>query len=349
MNTLNFTSTLTSNHTSKCTLKQLVLGTTAVLLLAACASSLTPPQGAAAARGKLLQLQTDTQLASRAPVEIREAELAVLAAENPESDQALGKHLVLLADQKVDIARYWAQSRLYEDEREALSQASEQARLDSRTLEADRARNESQRAQADAARARNDANVARVAANAARSDAADALSDANAARRDTADAIVDANIARNTATLARSDANAARQETEDLQQQIIELNARQTDRGLVVTLGDVLFETGQYTIQGGNYSNLDKLAVFLNRYADRTVTIEGHTDSVGEASFNQALSQNRANAVRDFLVSNGIASSRLTTLGQGEDAPIASNDSATGRQQNRRVEVIIANSLIASQ
>ncbi|KAF0188168.1 MAG: OmpA/MotB domain-containing protein, partial [Gammaproteobacteria bacterium] len=89
-------------------------------------------------------------------------------------------------------------------------------------------------------------------------------------------------------------------------------------------------------------SNLDQLAVFLNRYTDRSVTIEGHTDDVGNSASNQSLSQNRADAVRTYLVAEGVAVSRFVSSGMGESAPVASNDSATGRQQNRRVEVIIA-------
>ncbi len=317
------------------TLKKLMVATTAAFLLASCASTVSPPMGAAAARSKLMQLQSEPELASRATVEIRDAELAVAAAETPERDQVLGTHLVLLADQKIDIARYWAQSRLYEDQREALSKASEQARLDSRTLEATRAREE-------ADRARNETNNARAAANSARNDAADAVEIANQARNA-------ANSAQMEAEAARRATDAAIAETDALQLQIAALNARETDRGLVVTLGDVLFETGKYEIQGGNTSNLDKLAVFLNRYSDRTVSIEGHTDDVGDAQFNLGLSQNRANAVKDFLVSSGIDASRLSASGRGENSPIASNDNPTGRQQNRRVEVIIANSHMTSQ
>ncbi|MDP1696434.1 MAG: OmpA family protein [Xanthomonadaceae bacterium] len=166
------------------------------------------------------------------------------------------------------------------------------------------------------------------------------------ARTNEADrAHVDANIARSQADQALVVADAARLQNAALKQQIAELNARETDRGLVVTLGDVLFATGRAELKGGATSNLSKLAAFLNEYPDRTVAIEGHTDSTGSESFNMNLSQRRADSVKTYLVGQGIAAYRVSTLGKGEGYPVSGNDSATGRQQNRRVEVIIANTI----
>lgn len=310
-------------------LKKLSVAVAATLLLAACASSMTTPAGAVVARNNLTALKSDRALTGLAPVEIQAAEVAVTAAERPEKDIVLSNHLVLIADQKVETARLWAQSRLYENERAALSTASDQARLDSRTQEAELARQQARSAQTDTAIARNQAINARNEAAVARNDAASAQSDAL--------------VARNQATAAQRDANAARMETEQLAQQVAELNARETDRGLVVTLGDVLFSTGNATIVGANNSNLSKLAMFLNEYEERTVMIEGHTDNVGSDTSNMALSQNRADAVKNYLVSEGVASSRVSVMGKGEESPVSSNDTETGRQQNRRVEVIIAN------
>jgi len=271
-----------------------VLVVAGLFILSACATPLTAPDGAETARSKLTQLQSNAELANRAPVEIKEAEAAVLAAEVPREDTAYARHLVLIADNKVEIARARAQSRLYEDQRRALSQQSERARLEARTKEVDRAR-------ADAASARGEADAARMTADAARLTA------------------------------------------EDLQRQIAELNARETDRGLVVTLGDLLFATGRSELTGGAGANLNRLSTFLREYPDRTVYIEGHTDSVGSAESNYLLSQRRAESVRSYLVGQGIAPNRLTTAGLGQGSPVASNDTATGRQQNRRVEVIISN------
>lgn len=132
-------------------------------------------------------------------------------------------------------------------------------------------------------------------------------------------------------------------EAEELQRQIDTLEAEATERGLVLTLGDVLFATGSAEIQGGTNQNLEKLVTFLKQYPERQVLIEGHTDNVGSASFNETLSRQRAESVRRFLIGRGIDSGRLSVSGYGLERPVASNDTAMGRQQNRRVEVVIEN------
>ena len=167
--------------------------------------------------------------------------------------------------------------------------------------------------------------------------------EANMARSDADRARSQADIARDDARLARQRADAADVTSADLRTQIAELNAKPTDRGLVVTLGDLLFDTGQFSLRRGSNAHLDKLAQFLNSNAERTAMIEGHTDDVGADSANMLLSQRRADTVKAFLVAQGIASRRLEAAGKGEVLPIASNNSVAGRQQNRRVEVIIAN------
>lgn len=294
--------------------KTLLATAVASVFLVACAS--TPrPEGADNARNKLTQLQADPQLASRAPVAIKEAEAAVSAAEKPQKDKEMEAHLVAMADRKVDIAIAQAQARLAEDQRKQLSEQRESARLEARTREADKARSE-------ATSARIDANIAKSQASTARTEA---------------------DIARNEAQAAGMATAAAMQQTEDLQRQIAELNAKPTDRGLVVTLGDVLFATGRSELKGGAASNLGKLAAFLTKYPERTVVIEGHTDSVGSEESNLALSQRRADAVKSWLVNQGVAAERLVATGKGESSPVAGNASASSRQQNRRVEVIISN------
>jgi outer membrane protein OmpA-like peptidoglycan-associated protein len=135
----------------------------------------------------------------------------------------------------------------------------------------------------------------------------------------------------------------AQREAAELAAQLRDLQARQTDRGLVLTLGDVLFDSGQATLKPGAASTIDRLAAFLERASDRSVAIEGHTDSVGAESYNLSLSENRANAVKAALVAKGIPAERVVTVGKGEGQPVASNDNAGGRQQNRRVEIIVSN------
>lgn len=234
-------------------------------VLVACSSTPKAPDGASEVRGKLTHLQSDSQLASRAPVAIKDAEAAVRAAEEPRKDTAYAKHLVYIADRKVDTAAALAQARLLEDKRKDISGQATEAQLASRT-----------------------------------------------------------------------------QEAEALRRQLADLNAKQTERGLVVTLGDVLFETGKADLKSAATANLSKLSGFLTQYPDRSLVIEGHTDSIGSDSYNQVLSQNRADSVKAFLLNQGIASNRITAYGKGESSPVASNDDSSGRQMNRRVEVIIA-------
>lgn len=310
-------------------IRKFVAVTSASILLAACASAPTVSDGAVAARADLMRLQADSNLASLARVEIADADQAVKAAERPVNDPELSQHLVMMAQTKVETARSWAQSRHYQAQREALNAEAEAARLAARTMEADRARGETRTAQAATMTARREAELAETRSRIARDEADLARTDAAAARSQ--------------AELARTATDEARSETAELQRQIRELNARTTDRGLVMTLGDIIFETGKYELRSGTTANLDKLAAFLKRYEDRTVEIEGHTDSVGSAESNLVLSRNRADAVSDYLMAQGIARNRLSSTGKGEGMPVATNDTNTGRQQNRRVEVIISN------
>ena len=144
--------------------------------------------------------------------------------------------------------------------------------------------------------------------------------------------------------LAAADANAQRDQAliAQQQQQLKELNAKKTERGMVITLGDVLFHTGKSQLGSGGMHNVQKLADFLKQYPKNKVLIEGHTDSTGSASHNQTLSEQRANAVRSALTDMGIGNDRISTHGYGEDLPVAVNDSAAHRQLNRRVEIILS-------
>lgn len=129
-----------------------------------------------------------------------------------------------------------------------------------------------------------------------------------------------------------------------LKKQIEELQANVTDRGLVVTLGDALFATGSADLRAeAAASDLCNLIAFLEEHPGRTAVIEGHTDSLGAQGFNHGLSQRRADAVMAYLVARGVHPRRVSALGKGESEPVAANNSAAGRQSNRRVEVIIAN------
>jgi outer membrane protein OmpA-like peptidoglycan-associated protein len=159
----------------------------------------------------------------------------------------------------------------------------------------------------------------------------------------------EADVAKSDAVVARADsaaqklaANESEQDATELRRQLEILQAKPTDRGLVLTLGDTLFATGRSELKSGAAANLDRVTAFMNEYPKRTAAIEGFTDSMGSEEMNQSLSQRRADAVKSYLVGQGVGSARLSSSGRGENAPVADNESAAGRQQNRRVEVVIS-------
>jgi outer membrane protein OmpA-like peptidoglycan-associated protein len=307
----------------------------AAAVLAACASAPPRPEGSAQLRSRLTSLQSDPQLAGRAPLALQEAETAVSLAEMPSRDNALATHRVFMADRKISIAESQAQARLAVDQRIMLGEQRDAMRLAARTREADVANQRTKLALRDALDQRDAAQLARTDAEAARSAA-------DLARND-------ADLARNDADLARNDADAAQRNALALQSEINELQGKVTDRGLVLTLGDVLFATGTAELNTGADSHMAQLAKFLNHYPNRSTVIEGHTDSVGSTDSNQALSQRRADAVKRYLVRQGIAAERLTAQGLGESSPVGDNASITGRQQNRRVEVIVENEKVSAR
>jgi outer membrane protein OmpA-like peptidoglycan-associated protein len=294
--------------------KNLIATAVATLLLAACATAPVKPDGAAEARNKLTRLQADPNLATRAPQAIETADAAVRLAEQPEADKDLAAYRVYMADRQVEIARADAQTRYAEDQRVLISAQRDQARLDARTREADAAKGQVAIARAEGAQQKLAADQARA--------------DADQAKQATAD---------------------SNQQVAELKLQVEALQAKPTDRGLVLTLGDALFSSGRADLQPGAGGHLQKLVAFLNKYPDRTVVVEGYTDSVGSEDYNQGLSERRAGAVRTYLIEQGISSIRLSALGKGASSPVAGNETAAGRQQNRRVEVVISDPVAASR
>jgi outer membrane protein OmpA-like peptidoglycan-associated protein len=283
------------------------------LLVTSCATAPVSPAGSADARSKLESLKSTPALADLASVEISDAEASVRLAEQPVgNDVALGDYRVYMADRTVEIAMAKAATRYAEAQRAGLSQARDDARLAARTREADKAHRQATMAQSKADEAQRETEAVRASAAAARA-------------------------------LTAEDAAEAARNAEKLQKEIDLLKAEATDRGLVLTLGNTLFATGRSDLRPGSSPSLDKLVVFLNKYPDRNVAVEGHTDDVGSADMNQALSQHRADSVRSYLMQQGILSGRLSAVGMGETQPIADNLTDSGRQQNRRVEVIIKN------
>lgn len=173
----------------------------------------------------------------------------------------------------------------------------------------------------------------RLDARTAEADAAGqqvAIAHENADRQNTELAVADANSKRDQELLAKQDA------------QLRGLNAKKTERGMMITLGDVLFSTDQAQLKSGGIRNMEKLAIFLTQYPQYKVSVEGHTDSRASDDYNMDLSERRSDAVQSVLLDMSISGSRITTQGYGEKFPVASNRSAAGRQLNRRVEVVIS-------
>jgi len=141
---------------------------------------------------------------------------------------------------------------------------------------------------------------------------------------------------------AQTQAAVAQTELAGARQELADLQAKQTDRGLVLTLGDVLFDTGRATLKPGADRTIERLAQALKDNPNTRVMIEGHTDSVGGDEYNMALSERRAEAVADALRFRGVPADRYEAKGLGKDFPVASNDTQAGRQQNRRVEIVFS-------
>ena len=150
-----------------------------------------------------------------------------------------------------------------------------------------------------------------------------------------------ANEERERALAAEMEAEQERAENARLRAELGQAQTRETERGIVLTLGDVLFAVGKSDLKPGATRTLDKLVAAMRRDRETVVTIEGHTDSTGKRAYNVELSKRRANAVRSYLTSKGVAPQRLKASGLGPDFPVATNATAAGRQQNRRVEVIV--------
>jgi len=198
-------------------------------------------------------------------------------------------------------------------------------------------------AQADAAAAahKSNAEVAHLAYLAQRN--AD-LGEATLVEMRARDQATKAEAERNRIVLEKRDRDiaAANQKAAEAKQELADLQAKQTDRGLVMTLGDVLFDTGQDTLKAGAELNLDRLAKYMQASPGTKIIVEGHTDNTGSESTNDDLSARRALAVAKGLESRGIAADRIEAVGRGEHYPVASNTTAAGRQQNRRVEVVFS-------
>lgn len=143
------------------------------------------------------------------------------------------------------------------------------------------------------------------------------------------------------ASLAKQEAELAQQEADSLRKKLNSIATQQTDKGLMMTLGDFVFDSGKSTIKQGAAENFAKVVEFINTYPSNKVSIEGHTDSSGSNELNLKLSQKRADAVKNLLVENGISADKISAEGMGEELPVAENTTSAGKAKNRRVEIII--------
>ncbi len=331
--------------TSTCARKPLlVMSALSALVLAACASN-APNASLESARIAVNQTAGNPEVVRRAPLELKAARDTIDQADGVwrnDRDEGEVNHLAYLAKQRAEVARNLARSRQADEDVKDANNAGDKLRLEARTREAEKAR-------LDAAVAQNQTQAAQAQARQSQIDAANAQQNAAAATRMAAAdralsiAAQDAAAAeRVRAEQAAAAANAAQERVRQLEAQLRDIEGKQTERGLLVTLGDVLFafNKSELTAQAG--PRLDKLAAFLRQFPQRKLLVEGYTDSVGTDAYNMELSERRAEAIREALVARGVDTTRVVTKGYGKAYPVADNASADGRAVNRRVEVVIA-------
>ena len=283
--------------------------------LAACSSTPTTTATLDQARGEFIAANNDARIPSFAPLEFKQASEALdaanVAAARRESLDTIDR-LAYVAKQKIATAREVASQKAAEADIANAGRQRDQLQLQARTAEADRARMEADRARMDA--------------NAAQASAEDAQRQAMNAQAQTREA----------------QARAAQ-----LEAQMADLQAKKSERGMIITIGDVLFDTDQARLKPDGVATAQKLADVLAQNPNRTVLIEGFTDSTGSAAHNQELSERRAASVAAALTGMGVAPGRVAMRGYGPAFPVAGNDTAANRQLNRRVEIVLSNEGVA--
>lgn len=310
--------------TSLRTFPATLIALAALASLGACSSVPDANAQLEQARSAYRLVQDDPQARTLAPVQLKQAGDALdqaNAAHARRDDRATVDQLAYLATQRVAIARQTTQQKSAELTVSQADALRDKQRLAARTHEADTAQR-----QADASQRSADASQQQAAASQRQADASNAQAQA----------------AQQQSSASQQQAADAQARTRQLEAQLKELDAKPTDRGLVVTIGDVLFDTDQAQLKSGAARNVDKLVAFLKAYPQRTARIEGYTDDTGSDSHNQALSTRRAQAVRMAMVGAGVGGDRIAAQGYGEAFPVAGNDNAAGRQMNRRVEVVLS-------
>jgi outer membrane protein OmpA-like peptidoglycan-associated protein len=295
------------------------------------------------------QAQADQNVATYAQAPLTEADLAIKAGQQASNYKEID-HQAYLAEKKTQIARAITEAKMAENEREAQSREKDllvlqtKGQVDAKSRELKGAQREVEAG-----------NVALVQTEkekmGAEAQTRQAEKEVNIKSRELRESKTE--IAAGAAQLAQTEkekmdaeaqtrqAEKEKAETELFISELSKLMVKQTDRGVIVTLGDVLFATGQANLSLKADDNIDKLVAFMNKYPNVNVLVEGYTDSVGKENMNLALSRKRADAVRAKLIDKGINPDRITTKGYGKGYATADNATKDGRQQNRRVEVLL--------
>jgi outer membrane protein OmpA-like peptidoglycan-associated protein len=281
------------------------------VLLAGCSTVPTTTPALDEARADYVAASNNPQVASNAPLEFRQASEALdranQAAAKRESLDTIDR-LAYVAKQRIATAQEVARAKTAEADIANAGRERDRVQLEARTAEAERAKREAAAANAQVAAAQQQAQDAQAQAAAAQQQAAQ---------------------------LAERSAR--------LEAILVDLHAQKTDRGMVVTIGDVLFATDRAELNANGMATVRKLAEVMMQNPDRTVLVEGFTDSTGSSSHNQDLSERRAQSVAQALTSLGVPRQRVATRGYGEGYPVAANDTAANRQLNRRVEIVLSN------
>jgi len=292
------------------TTRHFVLAALAAATLAACSTVPDRNDALVDARARVTAAQSNPQVATLAPDELQRATESLRVAQKAWSDgdkTATVNHLSYMTVQRVAVATQTASSRASQAVTAGAAADRDKMRLAARTDEAETAQRQL------------------------------AASQQNNAQKSAELAAAEATAVFDRDRVERSRARAA-----ELEAQLAELNAKKTERGIVVTLGDVLFDSGQSRLLPEGVRNMAKLAAVFKSDPQRRASIEGHTDSVGTSRSNADLSQRRADAVMAALLREGVAADHLSTQGYGEENPTADNGTASGRQMNRRVEIVFA-------
>jgi len=318
------------------------------------------------ARADYSNAQANPQVVTLAAGELRTASDSLdraNAASNKGEKAATVDHLAYVAKQQVGIAQETARQKGAEASVASAGAERDRIRLDARTREADAAGQKAEYAQRQAEASQRNAQASQLQSQESQRQAEASQRDAMASQRQSEasqrnseasqaqseasqrqamterQAATDAQVS---AAVSRQSALDAEGRSRQLEALLGEMAARKTERGMVITLGDVLFDTNQSQLRTGGIRSVEKLASFVKQYPGRNLMIEGFTDSVGSDGRNQQLSDDRAGSVRTALLGMGVGSERMTSRGYGESFPVAGNDTPAGRQQNRRVEIIVS-------